>query len=124
MSARAKTVLVVEDEALIRIIVTEALMGAGFAIREAAQADEALALLDESANEIDLVFTDVTMPGSMDGIELAHRVNSAWPHIAMIIASGKPLPVHADFPSGTQFIPKPYAIDEVVDQVQMLVAAN
>ena len=59
MSARAKTVLVVEDEAPIRIVVAEALIDAGFAIKEAAHADEALAMPDASADEIDLLFTDV-----------------------------------------------------------------
>jgi CheY-like chemotaxis protein len=59
MSARAKTVLVVEDEAPIRIVVAEALIDAGFAMKEAAHADEALAMLNASADEIDLLFTDV-----------------------------------------------------------------
>jgi DNA-binding NtrC family response regulator len=124
MSARAKTVLVVEDEAPIRMIMAEALIDAGFAIREAAHADEALAMLDASADEIDLLFTDVNMPGSMDGIELAHHVHGAWPQMAMIIASGKPLPRHAECPPGTRFIPKPYAVDEVVGQSQTLVASD
>jgi CheY-like chemotaxis protein len=124
MSARAKTVLVVEDEAPIRMIVAEALIDAGFAIREAAHADEALAMLGESADQIDLLFTDVSMPGSMDGIELAHHVHEAWPQMAMIIASGRPLPRHAECPPGTRFIPKPYVVDEVVDQIQKLVASD
>lgn len=124
MSARAKTVLVVEDEAPIRMIVAEALLDAGFAIREAAHADEALALLEASGDQIDLLFTDVTMPGSMDGIELAHHVHEVWPQMAMIIASGKPLPRNAECPTGTHFIPKPYALDEVVYQIQTLVASD
>jgi DNA-binding NtrC family response regulator len=124
MSARAKTVLVVEDEAPIRMILAEALIDAGFAIREAAHADEALAMLDASADEIDLLFTDVNMPGSMNGIELAHHVHEAWPRMAMIVASGKPLPRHAECPPRTRFIPKPYAIEDVVEQVQRLVASN
>jgi len=128
MSARAKTVLVVEDEApirmIVRMIVAEALIDAGFAIREAAHADEALALLEASADQIDLLFTDVTMPGSMDGIELAHHVHEAWPQMAMIIASGKPLPRNSEIPTGTHFIPKPYAVDEVVYQIQTLVASD
>ena len=124
MSARAKTVLVVEDEASIRMIVAEALIDAGFAIREAAHADEALAMLGESADQIDLLFTDVSMPGSMDGIELAHHVHEAWPQMAMIIASGRPLPRHGECPPGTRFIPKPYVVDEVVNQIQKLVASD
>jgi DNA-binding NtrC family response regulator len=124
MSARAKTILVVEDEAPIRIVVAEALIDAGFAIKEAAHADEALAVLDASADEIDLLFTDVSMPGSMNGFELAHHVHEAWPQMAMLIASGKPLPGHANCPPGSRFIPKPYAVDEVVDQIQTLVASD
>ena len=102
-------------------IVAAALSDAGFAIREAAHADEALAMLDGSADEIDLLFTDVNMPGSMNGIELAHYVHGAWPRMAMIVASGKPIPRHAECPPGTRFIPKPYAVDKVVEQIQRLV---
>ena len=81
-------------------------------------------ILDASTDEIDLLFPDVSMPGSMNGIELANHVHEAWPQIAMIIASGKPLPVHPNCPPSTRFIPKPYAVDEVVDQIQTLVGSG
>ena len=75
-------------------------VAAGYRVHEAATADDALQVLEVEA-DLKLVFTDVTMPGSMDGIELAHHVSRRWPHIAIIVVSGQPLPRR--LPEGARF---------------------
>jgi CheY-like chemotaxis protein len=71
--------LVVEDEPLIRMFVAEVLTNAGIEVLEDARADEALTILSENAERVTVVFTDVNMPGSMDGLQLAQRVRDSWP---------------------------------------------
>ena len=122
MSPVRKTVLVAEDEALIRFLAVEALADAGFHIIEVAHTDEALAVLKVGADEIDLLFTDINMPGSMNGLELAHHVHSLWPRVALLIASGNARPTRTELPPGRRFLTKPYAMDEVVEHVATLVS--
>ena len=122
MSPARKTVLIAEDEALIRLMAVEALADAGFHIIEAEHTDEALAVLKAGADEIDLLFTDINMPGSMNGLELAHYVHSLWPRVALLIASGNAQPTRRELPPGGRFLTKPYAMDEVVEHVATLVA--
>jgi CheY-like chemotaxis protein len=71
--------LVVEDEPLIRMFVAEVLSNAGIEVLEDARADEALTILSENAERVTVVFTDVNMPGSMDGLQLAQRARDSWP---------------------------------------------
>jgi CheY-like chemotaxis protein len=104
-------VLVVEDEPLIRHFVRFELEEAGFTVLEAANADRAVALL-EARGDIQLIFTDVDMPGSMDGAKLAAAVRDRWPPIHIIITSGKSQP--AAMPENSVFIPKPYIGRNVV----------
>ena len=104
-------VLVVEDEPLIRHFVRFELEEAGFTVLEAANADRAVALL-EARGDIRLIFTDVDMPGSMDGAKLAAAVRDRWPPIHIIITSGKSQP--AVMPKNVVFIPKPYIGSNVV----------
>ena len=104
-------VLVVEDEPLIRDFVRCELEDAGFIVLEAANADRAVAIL-EARNDIRLVFTDVDMPGSMDGAKLAAAVRDRWPPIHIIITSGKSRPLQ--IPENAVFIPKPYIGKNVV----------
>ncbi len=88
-SARKRpVVLVVEDETLIRIAAVEAVEEAGFEVIEAQNADEAIAIL-EQRTDIHLVFTDIQMPGSMDGLKLAHCVRDRWPPVKIIATSGR-----------------------------------
>jgi len=122
MSPAKKTVLVAEDESLIRLITVEALADAGFHVIEVAHTDEALAVLKADAAEINLLFTDINMPGSMNGLELAHHVHCVWPRVALLIASGKAQPTRTERPPGSRFLTKPYAVDEVVEHVAALVA--
>ena len=81
------TVLIVEDEILLRMDATEALESAGLVVVEAGSADEAILIL-EQRDDINLIFTDIHMPGSMDGLKLAHFVKDRWPPIRIIATSG------------------------------------
>ena len=115
-------VLVVEDEPLVRIAALEAVCEAGFDVVEARNADEAIAIL-EKRPDIHVVFTDIQMPGSMDGLKLAHFVRHRWPPIKIIATSGHAQITEDDLPEGGRFIPKPYAPDEVAQTIRELVAA-
>jgi DNA-binding NtrC family response regulator len=81
-------VIVVDDEELIRLAAAYALEDASFAVIEASTVDEAVEILEREAANIHVVVTDVHMPGTMNGIELAHRVRRHWPHIGLVAASG------------------------------------
>src|ERR1700761_7869266 len=80
----------------------------GFGVIEASNADEAVAIL-ESVPDITAVFTDIQMPGEMDGLLLAATVRDRWPPLALLITSGKVRPPADDMPSGARFMPKPYS---------------
>ena len=107
-------VLFVEDEALIRAFVAQILRGAGFVVIEAANADEAWSYLQTGAL-VDLVFSDIQMPGSMDGVELSRKVREKYAHIVIVLSSGK----EALLPSDNQhpFMSKPYRAADVVTRV-------
>ena len=104
---RGITVLVVEDEPLIRMDAVAMIEDAGFDVIEAANADEAIAFL-ETRPEISIVFTDIEMPGSMDGLKLARAVRDRWPPVVLIVASGRISPRVEEMPSDTVFLRKPY----------------
>ena len=110
-------VVVVEDDELVRLLLCEVLMDAGFDVIEAAQADEATAILRKRAREIHALFTDIHMPGSMDGLALAHLSRREWPWIALLIASGKARPQPKEMPQASRFLPKPYKPSHVVDHL-------
>lgn len=99
------TVLVVEDEPIIREAIVEELKLAGFDVIEAPHADAAIAVL-EARQDIHLVFTDIDMPGSMNGLKLAAAVRDRWPPVHIIITTGKARPL--EIPANALFIPKPY----------------
>jgi CheY-like chemotaxis protein len=103
-------VLIVDDEPLIRMIAADALVEAGFSVVEAGSADHALELL-KSRPDVGILFTDVNMPGALDGIALAHLVHSAWPDIKIVVTSGRALP--AALPDDGKFLEKPYALSEL-----------
>jgi CheY-like chemotaxis protein len=104
---KVPVVLIVEDETLIRWGAVKMAEDAGFEVLEAANADEAIEIL-ESRNDIRVVFTDIHMPGSMDGLKLAHAVRHRWPPIKIIVTSGRQMPIEHDIPEGGLFFPKPY----------------
>jgi CheY-like chemotaxis protein len=100
-------ILVVEDEPLIRLGLVSVLEEAGFVVLEAPHADGAIRLL-EADTSIRMVVTDVDMPGSMDGIKLAHYVRQKWPPIALVVISGKIGVKQGELPAGARFMGKPY----------------
>lgn len=100
-------VLVVEDEPLILMDIVDQLQAEGFKTYEAINADAAVALLEEHA-DIGLIFTDIDMPGSMDGLKLAAAVRNRWPPVRIIVTSGRHVVSEADMPEGTVFFAKPY----------------
>jgi two-component system, response regulator PdtaR len=105
------TVLVVEDDFLVRGILELELQEAGYEVIVAGNADAAIALLD-ARTDIHLVFTDINMPGSMDGLKLAACVRDRWPPIHIIRTTGKARPL--EIPANALFIPKPYLARTVV----------
>jgi CheY-like chemotaxis protein len=105
-------VLIVEDELLLRIDAAEMIKAAGFEVVEAANADQAIEVL-EARRDITVVFTDIQMPGSMDGLKLARAVRGRWPPIKIIATSGRVHVGEMDLPEGGRFLPKPYSHAEV-----------
>ena len=100
-------ILVVEDEPLIRLGVVSMLEDAGYTAYEASNADDAVRKLN-ATSDINLVITDIDMPGSMDGIGLAQLISGRWPPIRLIVISGKLRPAQKDLPASAQFFSKPY----------------
>jgi two-component system, response regulator PdtaR len=117
---RPMVVVVAEDEALLRVHAVEALNGRGFVAIEAEHATAALDICKSRADEIDVLFTDIRMPGSMGGLELAHHVRERWPRISVVIASGNLLVSADELPEGARFLPKPYDMQRVVDLIHEL----
>lgn len=121
MQSDSVTVLVVDDEALIRLTIADELVAHGFLVLEAGGADEAIATI-EKYPEIRLIFTDIDMPGSMDGLKLAAFVRDRWPPIKIIITSGRIEPEADLIPAGAAFFRKPYDYSHVVATVSELIA--
>jgi two-component system, response regulator PdtaR len=114
-------VLVVEDETLIRLWVADLLEENGFSVVEAPNADSALRVL-ESRPEVKLLCTDVQMPGSLNGRELAREVHARRPHIRLVITSGRERPTRAEIPDDGRFVAKPYSAEELLGQVNDLLS--
>lgn len=118
-ASKRPVVLIVEDETLIRMDAIEAIEAAGFDVIEAASADQAIAIL-ELRSDIRLIFTDIHMPGSMDGLKLAHFVKDRWPPIKIIATSGHARIAQSDLPAGSSFLSKPYAAGEITKAIDRL----
>jgi len=116
-------VLVVEDEELVRLIVVEALRDAGLEVMEAEHAEAALSVFQRHAARIHVLFTDIQMPGDMDGLALAHHTAKTWPGIALLITSARPRPDQALLPAKSRFVAKPYRHSHVVRHIRELAAA-
>jgi CheY-like chemotaxis protein len=117
--AQKTFILVVEDEALLRMGAVQMLEDAGFAVLEAANALEAISIL-KARDDIRAIFTDVNMPGSMDGLRLARMVRGRWPPIHLIVTSGLVSPNDDDLPPGGKFISKPYDPAHVIATIRAL----
>lgn len=116
------TVLVVEDEPLIRLTLIDALEDAGFRVIEAETADEAMDLIAE--HTVHLLFTDIQMPGDMTGIDLAHVVAKRFPEAGIIVASGRLTPDDIDLPASAEFFSKPYDFSSIVSRLNALTEAT
>lgn len=116
-SAKQATVLVVEDELFIRLETVDAISAAGFNVIEAGSADEAL-LMIEQADDVRLLFTDVNMPGAMDGLDLARTVHRRWPEIRLLVTSGQERLTSSDLPDHGRFLGKPYQTRRLVDAIR------
>jgi two-component system, response regulator PdtaR len=112
------TVLIVEDEFLIAMSASAVLAQAGFDTIEASNADEAIVVLQE--RDVDVIFTDIRMPGSMDGLRLARHVRDRWPPIKIMVTSGHHLIQNGDLPDGGVFLPKPYTDAAIVAAISRL----
>ena len=113
-------VLVVEDEMLLRMRAIDMVEDAGYTSVEAVDADEAVAIL-ESRSDIALMFTDIQMPGSMDGLKLAHAVRERWPPIKIILVSGQVTPATIDIPADSRFYGKPLEAKEMIAELQRMI---
>jgi CheY-like chemotaxis protein len=113
-------VLVVEDEMLLRMRTVDMVEDAGFTSVEAVDADEAVAIL-ESRSDIALLFTDIQMPGSMDGLKLAHAVHERWPPIKIIVVSGQLKLASIDIPADSRFFGKPLEAREMIVEMQSMI---
>lgn len=112
-------VLVVEDEPLLRMMAVDVVADAGFEAIEAKDADEAVRIL-EARDDIVIIFTDIDMPGSMDGMKLAAAVHDRWPPIHIIVTSGHVKATDLILPEGAVFFPKPYDTQRVSEQLSSM----
>ena len=119
--AQKTVILVVEDEAIIRMGAVQMLEEAGFVVVEAGNANDAIRVL-ENRNDVRAIFTDVNMPGTMDGMRLARMVRGRWPPIHLVVTSGLISPNDDDLPSGGRFIRKPYDPRHVIATLRELLA--
>jgi CheY-like chemotaxis protein len=115
-------VLVVEDEPLIRTILVDAFEDAGFTVLDASDGDHAVQLLEQNAHQVCALFSDINLPGSMNGVLLAKHARNHWPWIGVVLASGRPKPEESAMPENAEFFQKPYAISAIVKHILELVA--
>jgi two-component system, response regulator PdtaR len=115
----APRIVVAEDDELLRAVVVEILTDDGFEVFEAAHAEEALRILCSNTKGVEALFTDINMPGPMNGLELASRARQRWPWLRVMIGSGdRP----ASLPSGGRFLLKPYKLNDLRDRMRELIA--
>jgi CheY-like chemotaxis protein len=116
-------VVVAEDEPLIRLAIVEFLVDEGFQVREAVHAEDAIAILGIEARDVHVLFTDVQMPGEMDGLGLGHHVKHHWPWIGILVTSAHATLTEKDLPSRARFLPKPYQHHHVARHIRELANA-
>jgi len=121
MAQKGTTVIVVEDETIVRMDIAMSLEDEGFIVLEASNADEAIGLLNAHA-EIRLMFTDIDMPGSMDGLKLAEAVRDRWPPVKIIIASGHRQLRDDLLPIKGKFFSKPYDHARIISAIREMLA--
>lgn len=118
----SRTILIVEDEALVRFDLVDFFTDAGWRVFDAEDADQAIVILDRH-KEIRAVLTDVQMPGSMDGVKLAHYVRERFPPTVLFIVSGNaPIP-ESELPARARFLPKPFDPHKLLRQIESMAQA-
>jgi CheY-like chemotaxis protein len=120
---RGSVVLVVDDEALLRMLAADVFSEAGFEVLEASNGAQAIALM-ETRPDIRAVFTDVQMPGQPDGFALSRIVRGKLPSSAIVVVSGRAFPKEGDLPEGARFVSKPYVGRDVVRLMRQLLAPD
>lgn len=118
--AYSPAVLVVEDEMMLRMRALDIVEDAGFTPIEAINADEAFAIL-EARSDIALLFTDIQMPGSMDGLKLARAVHARWPTIKIILVSGQLKLSQSDIPTNSRFFGKPLEAKQMIAELREMI---
>ena len=123
---RTPTILVVEDEYLLRVMLTDHLQGCGFKVLDGSSADDAISIIEHAGMFIDVVFSDIRMPGSMNGFGLARWIRANHPAIHVILASGDAAKtdVAKELCENQPFFTKPYDLEAVVAQIHTALAAN
>jgi CheY-like chemotaxis protein len=119
VESKRPVVLIVEDEFLLRMDAVDMIAAAGFEMVEAGTADQAIEIL-EGRRDISVVFTDIQMPGSMDGLKLARAVRGRWPPIKIVATSGLVNVAERDLPEGGRFVPKPYSPRDIIGVLREL----
>jgi two-component system, response regulator PdtaR len=115
----SSVILMVEDEELLRACAAGELEDAGYKVVEAASADEALDVM-KTRPDVRVLFTDVQMPGRLDGMDLARKIHERWPNVLLLITSGGRQPGQDDMPDHGHFLAKPYRVQEVVKEIKAL----
>jgi CheY-like chemotaxis protein len=123
ISPNAPVVLVVEDEMLPRILIVAAFEDAGFKVLSAGNAEEAIVVLKHNGDYLHVLFTDIDMPGGMDGVLLASHTREHWPWVGIVVTSGKASPSAEALPERARFFSKPYVPDQVVAHIREIVSA-
>lgn len=118
-----RTILIVEDDQLLKMLTIDIVEEAGFLALSADNADEAIAIL-VARPDIAMLLTDVSMPGSMDGLKLAHAVHVRWPHIKIVVVSARGDVSAADLPADGRFFRKPYRPDVIVSAIHSLIGTG
>ena len=113
-------ILIVEDDQLLKLLTVDIVEAAGFVVLQADNADAAVAIL-EARSDIALLLTDINMPGSMDGLKLAHAVHHRWPPIKIMVLSSRA--PGFDLPAGSRFFAKPYHAESLISEIRSLMAA-
>ena len=113
-------ILVVEDQEILRLYAADLLEEHGFRVVEAQNAAAALKVL-ETRNDVRMLFTDIQMPGALDGMDLAREVHQRWPRVLLVITSGQKKPTEAEIPDHGRFVAKPYRAAELLGQVDDMI---
>jgi DNA-binding NtrC family response regulator len=122
-AASVPIIVVVDDDALIRELVALAFQDAGFDVVEAQDAADALEVLENHSPSVAALFSDIHMPGSLNGLALASHARRRWPHLGIVLASGRAMPTATDLPERCRFLRKPFALDDMVTCVRTALSA-